>query len=115
MITIFRLKWILIKSLVFALIFRILNQQKKNGLKNLSLLPIKKNKNLFKCNHLNGYSYAKNIDLHTIFSLKEFDYLKTLPTFVFGDVIAIETFNSLKEQITFKKYIINLLQKINKT
>jgi hypothetical protein len=69
-------------------------------------------KNLFKCNHLNGYSYKKNRDIHTISSLKEFTYLKTLPSFLFGDIIALEVFNSLREQIKYKKYIINLLKDI---
>ena len=50
---------------------------------------------LFKCNHLNGYDYKKNIDLHSVKSLKEFDYLKTLPKFIFGDYIGLEVFNSI--------------------
>jgi hypothetical protein len=66
---------------------------------------------LFKCNHLNGYDYKKNIDLHTVKSLKEFDYLQTLPEFVFGDYIGIEVFNSIKEQLRFKDYLIDLLNK----
>ena len=66
---------------------------------------------LFKCNHLNGYDYKKNQDLHTVRSLKEFDYLKTLPEFIFGDYIGIEVFNSIKEQIRFKRYLVKLLNK----
>lgn len=70
----------------------------------------KRNKKIiFACNHLNGYSCEKNTDLHVISSLKEFDYLKTLPKFIFGNVIALEVDNSIKEQIEFKKYLINLL------
>ncbi len=65
---------------------------------------------LFKCNHLNGYSYEKNEDVHTISSLDEFDYLKTLPDFVFSDIIALEVFNSIRDQIKYKKYIIDLLK-----
>ncbi len=64
----------------------------------------------FKCNHLNGFDYKTNQDLHTITSLKQFSYLKTLPKFVFGKYIAIETFNSIEEQLKFKQYIIKLLK-----
>lgn len=67
-------------------------------------------KKLFKCNHLNGYSYEKNKDMHIISSLKDFEYLKTLPSFVFGDIIALEVFNSINDQIMYKKYIIDLLR-----
>lgn len=67
-------------------------------------------KNLFKCNHLNGYSYKKNRDVHIISSLEEFKYLKTLPDFVFGDIMALEIFNSISDQIIYKKYIVNLLK-----
>lgn len=74
------------------------------------ILKQKSQKSLFKCNHLNGYSYKKNRDIHTISSLKEFDYLKTLPSFIFGKVIALEVFNSIRQQIKYKKYIINLLK-----
>src|SRR3989344_5970368 len=65
----------------------------------------KRNKNLFICNHINGWNTEKNIDMHTIHNLKDFDYLKTLPKFVFGKIIALETFNSIKEQLDFKKYL----------
>jgi len=64
----------------------------------------------FKCNHLNGYNYKTNSDLHTITSLKQFSYLKTLPKFVFGKYIALETFNSIEEQLKFKEHIIKLLK-----
>lgn len=69
----------------------------------------RKNKKIFKCNHLNGYSYEKKSDIHNVWSLKNFEYLKTLPRFVFGDVIAIETNNSISEQIIFKKHVSKLL------
>lgn len=68
-----------------------------------------KNKNIFLCNHLNGYSYKKNCDLHTVKNTSEFDYLLTLPKFIFGKIIAIEMFNSVKDQINFKKYLIKIL------
>lgn len=64
----------------------------------------------FKCNHLNGYSWKRKKDIHVIKNFKEFDYLKTLPTFIFGECIAIETFNSIKDQIRFKKYVVRILQ-----
>jgi hypothetical protein len=63
----------------------------------------------FTCNHLNGYDPIKNTDLHTITSLKDFDYLTTLPKYVFGQVIALEVTNSIKEQIQFKEYLVKLL------
>lgn len=72
---------------------------------------IKKNKNLFKCNHLNGYSYLKNSDLHTVQSIKDFDYLKTLPEFIFSKIIALELFNNVSEQIIFKKYLTTTIDK----
>jgi hypothetical protein len=66
-------------------------------------------KDIFHCNHLNGYSYKKKTDLHTIKKLEEFDYLKTLPFFLFGDAIAIETFNSITKQLEFQKYLSEFL------
>ena len=65
---------------------------------------------LFIANHLNGYSKKRKRDLHTVKSLKELDYLKTLPKFVFGKYIALEMFNSIKEQLKFKKYIVKILR-----
>lgn len=65
----------------------------------------------FICNHLNGYSYRNNTDLHIVKSLKDFNYLKSLPKFLFGKYIAIEVFNSIVDQIIFKKHLINLLKK----
>jgi len=63
----------------------------------------------FDCNHLNGYSYKKNTDLHAVKSLKDFDYLKTLPKFLFGDIIGIETDNPISEQLKFKEYLVEML------
>ena len=63
----------------------------------------------FNCNHLNGYSAKDNYDLHTIRSLKDFDYLKSLPKFLFGDIIALEVENSISEQLEFKKYLSEFL------
>jgi len=74
------------------------------------IIELRKKKKLFACNHLNGYSYKENRDLHTVKKLKEFEYLKTLPYFVFGKIIAIETFNSIKDQLKFKKHVIKMFK-----
>ncbi|MDP2741112.1 MAG: hypothetical protein Q8O66_00270 [bacterium] len=71
----------------------------------------KKTKTYFDCNHLNGYDPKTNCDMHTIHNLKDFDYLKNLPNFLFGKFIALEINNSIKEQLIFKEYLINLLKK----
>ena len=63
----------------------------------------------FKCNHLNGYSPKENIDIHRPRKITDFAYLKTLPNFLFGDVIALEMDNIIEEQLKFKKYISRLL------
>ncbi len=65
---------------------------------------------IFACNHLNGYSYRKNTDLHTIHHLREFNYLRALPEFLFGECIAIEADNSIAKQLEFKKYLLKFLQ-----
>lgn len=69
----------------------------------------RKNKIKFSCNHLNGYSEKERRDVHTVKTLKDFDYLATLPEWVFGKVIALEVFNSIKEQIKFKEYLVKFL------
>ncbi|MCX6764207.1 MAG: hypothetical protein NTU58_00655 [Candidatus Nealsonbacteria bacterium] len=76
------------------------------------ILKRRKTEHYFDCNHLNGYSPKENKDLHTIRNLKDFNYLKTLPAFVFGDVIALETYNSITEQLKFKKYLSKLLNNL---
>lgn len=68
----------------------------------------------FACNHLNGYNPEKNSDMHTVKSLKDFDYLKTLPKFLFGKAIGLETKNSISEQLKFKKYLTKMLSQISK-
>lgn len=70
----------------------------------------KKYKKYFDCNHLNGYDPETNCDMHTIYNLKDFDYLKTLPTFLFGKFIALETENCIAEQLEFKKYLLKILK-----
>lgn len=69
----------------------------------------KENRKYFDCNHLNGWNPKTNRDMHTIHDLSNFDYLRTMPKLLFGKVIALETFNSIKEQLEFKKYLTNLL------
>ena len=86
--------------------------QVKNTKEYQYVMKRKKIKRYFRCNHLNGYSYEKNCDLHTVSNLKEFSYLKTLPKFVFSDCIALELLNPIKEQIDFKRYLVNLLSKV---
>ncbi|MBI2041739.1 MAG: hypothetical protein HYT20_01810 [Candidatus Nealsonbacteria bacterium] len=68
-----------------------------------------KDKIKFASNHLGGYSPETKSDLHVIANLKNFDYLATLPKWVFSDVIAIEVDNSIKEQMVFRDYILKLL------
>lgn len=67
----------------------------------------RKNQSLFKCSHLSGYSFKNNADLHVVKKLSDFDYLKSLPTFIFGNIIAIEVDNSIREQMNFREYIID--------
>jgi len=63
----------------------------------------------FKCNHLNGYSYKTNKDVHTIKNLNQFAYLTTLPKFVFGEYIAMETFNPISQQLKFRDHVNTLI------
>jgi len=70
----------------------------------------KKHTEWFIANHLNGFDPVKIKDKHTITSIKDFDYLKTLPKFLFGKYIVLEVFNSINEQILFKEYLIKLLK-----
>jgi hypothetical protein len=70
---------------------------------------LRKNKIKFACNHLNGYDSTKRKDKHIITGIKDFDYLTTLPKYIFGKLIAIEVDNTIKEQIKFREYLIKLL------
>jgi hypothetical protein len=67
------------------------------------------NKNLFQCNHLSGYSFSEMEDLHYAESVKDFDYIKVLPEFVFSNIIAMEVNNSIAEQMKFREYVKELL------
>jgi len=62
-------------------------------------------------NHISGYDPKEMACKHTVTDLKDFDYLITLPKYVFGEVIALEVYNSIKEQVGFKKYIVKLLNR----
>lgn len=68
-----------------------------------------KDKKKLLCNHLNGYLWKKRKDLHRIRNKKDFNYLQTLPEFVFGQKIALEMYNPIKEQIKYKKHLIKML------
>ncbi len=57
------------------------------------------------CNHISGYSYHRNKDLHTVTSIRDFDYLYKLPHNLFGNVMAIEVFNSIKEQLRYRSLL----------
>ncbi len=70
----------------------------------------KENKKYFICSHLNGWNSKINRDMHTIHSFDNFDYLKTMPKFLLGKCVALETFNPIKEQLEFKKYLTKFLQ-----
>ncbi len=70
---------------------------------------LRRNKIEFSCNHLSGYNPEKMQDKHIITDLKDFDYLTTLPKYAFGEIIALEVENSIKEQIEFKEYSVKLL------
>ena len=65
----------------------------------------------FACNHLSGYSYSRNKDLHEVKSIRDFDYVKTLPHNIFGSVIALEIYNPIKDQIKYQKHIKKLLKR----
>jgi hypothetical protein len=76
------------------------------------LYILKHKNNLFFGNHLNGYNPKTKRDMHFVNSIKNFDYLKTLPRFIFGKYIALEMFNQISEQLKYKKYLEKILKKI---
>lgn len=79
------------------------------GAKEAHYVHLRKDKIKFACNHLGGYCPEKMRDLHTVTGLKDFNYLTTLPKYLFGKTIALETDNSIEEQIIFKKHIAKIL------
>ena len=78
--------------------------------KDFDYVYYKKGKVNFSCNHLNGYDSKRNSDMHIVKSLKNFDYLRTLPRFLFGNMIGLETDNEIPEQLKFKNYLVKLLE-----
>ena len=80
--------------------------------KDFEYVHYKKGKADFSCNHLNGYDAKKNSDMHIVKCSKDFDYLKTLPKFLFGKIIAIEADSGIFEQVKFKKYLTGFLNRI---
>jgi len=58
---------------------------------------------------LSGYSYKENSDLHFPDNLGNFDYLKSLPDFLFDDVIVIEVFKTIARQLEYKEYVVKIL------
>lgn len=65
----------------------------------------------FACNHLSGYSYSQNTDLHEVNSIRDFDYLKTLPHNIFGRVMAFEIYNSIRDQLKYQRHLKKLLKR----
>jgi len=68
------------------------------------------NKTKTGCNHLSGYSYKRIKDLHAVKSVSEFNYIKTLPRNIFGDIIAFEIFNSIEDQLRYLPKVKKILQ-----
>lgn len=88
--------------------YKAAEQRKTNELDFVN--SFKDNKNLFVANHLNGFSTMMKKDIHKIKNNKNFNYLYSLPKFIFGKYIALETDNSIKEQLEFKKYTSKILK-----
>lgn len=63
----------------------------------------------FACNHCNGFDPVNMTDKHIVTDLKDFDYLITLPKYVFGNIIALEVNNPIKDQLKFKEYLDKML------
>ena len=63
-----------------------------------------------KCNHLNGYDAKDMHDLHYVSNNSELDYLKEIPKKFFGKIIALEMYNTIEEQLKFKKYIVKIMK-----
>ncbi len=66
----------------------------------------KTKKIFFFCNHVSGYSYENNTDKHHPESARDFEYLKDLLLFLFGDVMAMEVNCSISQQMEYRKYIL---------
>lgn len=83
----------------------------KNSTKDFEYIYYKKGKANFVCNHVNGYDRKNNSDVHIIKSVKSFDYLKKIPEFLFGKIMALEVDNDIPQQVKLKRYLVNLLKK----
>ncbi|PIR02385.1 MAG: hypothetical protein CO031_01480 [Candidatus Nealsonbacteria bacterium CG_4_9_14_0_2_um_filter_37_38] len=83
-----------------------------NWTQDFDYIYLRKFRAQYACNHLNGYDNKNNSDLHTVKSLKNFDYLKTLPKFIFGKIIALEVENNISQQIKFKRHLVKLLNNL---
>ena len=70
---------------------------------------------LFACNHLSGYSHKLKSDLHLVVSEADFDYLAELPSFVFGNLLAMEIDNPLRDQIRYRDYALAIFERLNKS
>lgn len=81
------------------------------GTEEASFVFFRKKQAEIACNHLNGYAPLAMKDIHLVKDLNAFDYLTTLPKYAFGKIIALEVYNSIEEQIKFKKYLSRLLKK----
>ncbi len=68
-----------------------------------------KDQKLFKCNHLSGYKKGWG-DLHDVKNVKDFEYLKEVPKFVFGDILAIEVMDTINTQLKIKSFIEKILK-----
>jgi len=75
------------------------------------IISNEKHHKLFQCNHISGYSPKRKHDIHTIKKITSFDYLKSLPKFLFGENIALEVDNPISSQLKYRDYIIELLSK----
>jgi len=47
--------------------------------------------------------------LHDIKNEKSFEYLREVPKFIFGDILAIELMDTINTQLKVKKYIEKIL------
>jgi len=62
----------------------------------------------FKCNHLSGY--REGAKGHEIETENDFEYIKELPNFVLGEVIAIELMDSIETQLKMKKHAEDIIK-----
>lgn len=61
-------------------------------------------------NHLSGYSQKREMDLHFVTNVHQFDFLTGLPSEVFSRNICFELENSIPAQLRYKEYVARLLQ-----